>query len=57
MICEYATDENMYQHLTKNKLEGRVGLPEERVSLFVGQICSALNYMHTQFIIHRDIKP
>lgn len=57
LVCEYATDENLYEHLGRHRAEGRSGLPAERVSLLVGQVCSALAYMHSNFIIHRDLKP
>jgi eukaryotic-like serine/threonine-protein kinase len=35
------------------------GLPEDKVLVWMGQICDALGYMHSQNppVIHRDIKP
>ena len=35
------------------------GLPEDQVLAWIGQICDALGYMHSQNspVIHRDIKP
>jgi serine/threonine protein kinase len=35
------------------------GLPEDKVLIWLGQICDALGYMHSQNppVIHRDIKP
>ena len=38
-------------------IEPRVGLSEFTVKLYLGQICSAVAYMHSKNLVHRDIKP
>lgn len=57
LICELATDNNLYETLSLNKSQGQKGLPAEAVAGFVGQISRALAYMHAHSIIHRDVKP
>ncbi len=37
--------------------EGRPGLPLERALEYAGQACEALQYVHEQQIVHRDVKP
>lgn len=35
----------------------RRGLGEQQIALIMGQICSALAYLHARGIMHRDVKP
>ena len=37
--------------------EGRPGLAVERALEYAGQACEALQYVHEQQIVHRDVKP
>jgi serine/threonine protein kinase len=52
LVMEYVDGGNL-QNLIHRR--GRLSLPE--VVNFVGQLCDALEYAHSQGIIHRDIKP
>jgi len=36
---------------------GKRNLNFEETSIYTGQICNAISYMHSKSIIHRDIKP
>jgi aurora kinase, other len=51
LIMEYMPDGSLMQVKKKRKVA------EAQVSLYVRQICLGLKYMHTENIIHRDIKP
>lgn len=52
---EYCSGGDLRQVL--NKPEHCCGLPERSVRLILRQIASALLYLHSERIIHRDVKP
>lgn len=43
---------NLYHHL---KLEGRFS--EDKIRSIIKQVCQAVEYMHDNDILHRDLKP
>jgi len=57
LVCEYATDKNLYEAIKQPKYKLKKGLQSEEVSKIVGQICDAVEYIHKNDILHRDIKP
>jgi renal tumor antigen len=52
LICELM-DMNIYE-LTKDR---KSYLPEQRVKLYMYQLCKAIYHMHKNGIFHRDVKP
>ena len=51
LVLEYLPDGSVTQVKKLKKI------PEAKASLIIRQICLGLKYIHTEDIIHRDIKP
>ena len=51
MLLEYAPNGNLFSYISK---KGKLS-DSQALSIF-GQCCDALNYIHEQGVIHRDIK-
>ena len=56
LIMEYAEKGDLYNQLIKQAKSGKY-FPEKIIINWLVQICSALKYIHSKHIIHRDIKP
>ena len=54
LVMDYVEGEDMAQIIAE-----RGALPEEEAITWVGQVCNALEYLHSQDppVIHRDVKP
>ena len=52
MLMEFATDSHLFGVLKEKKR-----LSEEEAKLVVRQVCEGVEYMHSQRVLHRDIKP
>lgn len=53
LVLEHLSGGNLFHHLQ----EKRFNIPEETAFRYVRSVSSALQYMHSFGIIHRDIKP
>ena len=52
LILEYLHDGTLVPVVKKKKM-----MTEEKTSRIIHQVCKSLKYMHSEDIIHRDIKP
>jgi serine/threonine protein kinase len=57
LICEYATDRNIFELINQPKLKLTKGLFADTVSKIIYQLCDAVRFIHNHSVIHRDIKP
>lgn len=57
LICEYATDKNIFELMNEPRLKLTKGLFTESVSKIIYQLCDAIKFIHNHSVIHRDIKP
>ena len=55
LIMEYAAGLDLRQWIRRNRVDGQISL--EKVLPIIQQIGDALDYAHSQKVIHRDIKP
>jgi len=55
-ILHYCSGGSLQRHLGKLRSK-RLGLPESEAAHVAAQISSAVNYLHSRGIAHRDIKP
>ena len=52
MVQDYASSGDLF-----DAIEPGVGLKESTAKLYLGQICRAVEFMHSIDLVHRDIKP
>jgi serine/threonine protein kinase len=52
LVMELCFSGNLYTHLRKESI-----LPEYQIKPIIKQVCHALEYMHDNDILHRDLKP
>ena len=55
IIMEYCDQGDLQQYLKKHA-QGKVFVPEERIWSIFLQITVSLHYLHSQRILHRDMK-
>ena len=52
MVQDYASGGDLF-----DAIEPEVGLKESTAKKYLGQICRAVEFMHSKNLVHRDIKP
>ena len=52
MVQDFATGGDLF-----DAIEPEVGLKESTAKKYLGQICRAVEFMHSKNLVHRDIKP
>ena len=56
MVMEYIEGTNLHERLVALEREGK-RLPIKQVGSIINDIAGALDYAHTQGMLHRDVKP
>eukprot|EP00961_Rhodomonas_salina_P295217 3935248-Rhodomonas_salina.1 len=56
IVMEYCSGGDLYQMLCRQRTK-RKPVSVRRVKMWTVQMCEALKYLHSQRVIHRDVKP
>lgn len=56
IVMPYVSGGSLAQHISSH-VANRTGMPPQQALIFLAQAAEAIDYAHTQGIIHRDIKP
>ena len=56
LVMELSQGKSLYHLMKKSRDKASPGLPEELVKAIFGQIVSAVAYMHSKWVAHRDLK-
>jgi len=57
MFMELADGGTLLDMLRRKKNEGHVACSVEESRFYVAEICTALEFMHSEQVVHRDLKP
>ena len=56
LVMELCEGKNLYHMIKKSREQKWPGLPEDQVRPIFAQIASAIAYMHSVSVVHRDVK-
>jgi len=56
LVMEACDGGDLFNHITSHKRSCGVGVSEEAATVVMAQMLSALDYLHHQSVVHRDVK-